>query len=225
MLPVLEAIREQDPHPDVTLAREVWVTLSPPDRELCDTWQTAVSSRGFDVYEAPEGKLSARNAAHAHAVSEGHNVIVSWDADARPLSDTTLRELLSPVVREGYACSNSRPVSAPDGVSGMIVDAAAAIEDVAIPHVHGQLHAFTADAWTEAGPFDETVSQTDIGEVRAEEEFAFRRRLSAVGGVKDVPGATVYNDPRRHYCRIPGVGDDAYCNRRGETTFAPTHPR
>lgn len=227
MLPVLESIREQSAPDGISVAYELWVTLSPPDRELCTTWQAAVEAEGFEVYEAPSGKLSARNAAHNHAVREGHDVIVSWDADAAPLANDTFSELLRPILEGSASCANSNPYSSSSGAFGVVVDVFASIEDVTVPHIHGQLHALTANAWQQAGPFDDSVDQTDVSAVRAEEEFAFRRRLQTQtdSGVVTAPGAVVYNDPRRAYCQVPGLGQNPYCGQRGVRTFSPLFRR
>jgi hypothetical protein len=222
MLGVLDEIRAQEVPPGVSVDNEVWVTLSPPDKELCDTWQSAVQARGFDVYEAPLGKLSARNAAHNHAVDAGYDIIISCDADAQPLDSDAFADLLDPLVNRGFSCSNSRPVASPTGALGRVVDVVGGLEDAVLPHIHGQLHAFTTRAWEIAGPFDTSIDQTDIEAVRAEEEFLFRRRLDQVDrGVVDVHDARVFNDPRRHYCRIPGTEQSEYCERRGQKTFSP----
>jgi len=227
MLPVLESIRDQAVPDGVSVDYEVWVTLSPPDRELCTTWQAAVEAEGFDVYEAPTGKLSARNAAHDHADRSGYDVIVSWDADAPPLADDTFVELLGPILSGDASCVNSNPYSSSAGAFGVVVDVLASVEDVTVPHIHGQLHALTVDAWRRAGPFDDSIDQTDVAAVRAEEEFAFRRRLQSQSpsGVVTAPGAVVYNDPRRAYCQVPGLGQNPYCGERGVRTFSPRFGR
>lgn len=199
---------------------QAWVTLDPPDRELCDTWQAAVEAEGVEVYEAPRGKLSARNSAHDLGLNKGYDVIVSWDADAPPVGDGVLSAMLEGLEEPDVVCVNSRPLSSVDGMPlSYAVDALAALEDVAVPHVHGQAHGFLADVWADAGPFDETVDQTDITEVRAEEEFAFYRRLREHGRVVTHPDVVVYNDPRRHLCKVPGMGDEGYCSERGVKTF------
>jgi len=227
MLPVLGSIRDQPVPDSVSVDYQVWVTLSPPDRELCSTWQAAVGAEGFDVYEAPPGKLTARNAAHNYAVREGYDVIVSWDADAPPLADHTFAELLEPILNGSASCVNSNPYSSSAGAFGAVVDVFASVEDVTVPHIDGQLHAMTADAWRQAGPFDDGIDQTDVTEVRAEEEFAFRHRLQSqsASGVVTAPGAVVYNDPRRAYCQVPGLGQNPYCGERGVRTFSPRFGR
>jgi len=227
MLPVLEQIHQQ-PVPDgVDVDYQLWVTLSPPDKELCTTWQAAIEAEGFEVYEAPSGKLSARNAAHNTAVRDGHDIIVSWDADAEPLSEMTLANLIVPMRAGEASCANSNPYSLPAGLFGVVVDVFSSVEDVTVPHIHGQLHALTADAWRQAGPFDDSIDQTDSAAVRAEEEFDFRRRLrtQTEHGVVDVADATVYNDPRRAYCQVPGMGQNPYCSQRGVRTFSPPNRR
>lgn len=183
---------------------EAWVTLSPPDRELCDTWQNAMEAEDVDVFEAPQGKLSARNAAHNSAVERGYDVLFSWDADAPPIGSAVLATMLREFEKDPRpVCVNSIPKSAPAGVFGHVVDLAAGIEEVATPHVNGQCHALTTDSWGEVGPFDDTVDQTHLPAVRAVEEFGMWRKLRSLGPVAQPPGATVYNDPRRISAKIP----------------------
>lgn len=226
MLGPLRAIREQEAPSGWRVSFQVWVTLSPPDRELCDTWQAAVESGGYDVYEAPPGKLSARNEAHDAAVADGYDAIVSWDADAKPLTENALASMLKALEEPGVVCANSRPRSGPSGgLFGSVVDAAARVEDTFAPHINGQAHAFTAEAWRQAGPFDTDLDQTEIVDVRAEEEFSFRRRLSAVGRVVTPPDAVVENDMRRNWCKVPLLGQSGYCDTRGEETFQPRSGR
>lgn len=226
MLKTLRSIREQNVPPGWEVSFQVWVTLSPPDRELCDTWQAAVEAGGYDVYEAPPGKLSARNEAHDSAVDDGYGAIVSWDADAKPLTENALASMLKALEEPGVVCANSRPRSGPTGgLFGSVVDAAARVEDTFAPHINGQAHAFTAEAWEGAGPFDTDLDQTEIVDVRAEEEFSFRRRLSTLGRVVSPPEAVVENDMRRVWCKVPVLGQSGYCDARGEETFEPRSRR
>lgn len=219
MLETLRQIRAQEVPDGWEVAFQVWVTLSPPDRELCDTWQAVVEAGGWDVYEAPRGKLSARNAAHDAAVEDGFDAIVSWDADAKPLRETTLAAFLVPLEQDAVVAVNSRPVSRNDGVFGAVVDVVAGAEDVFLPHMNGQAHSFTAEAWREAGPFDTDLDQTNIREVRPEEEFGFRYRVSRVGSIEKPASAVVENDMRRNWCKVPLLGQSGYCDTRGERTF------
>lgn len=195
---------------------EAWVTLSPPNRELCDTWQNAMAAENVGVIEAPQGKLSARNEAHDSAVERGYDVFFSWDADAPPLRDGVLASMLRAFEQDPRpACVNSKPKSSPDGLVGQAIDAFAAAEDVATPHIHGQCHALTAEAWDIAGPFDESLDQTSMQEVRSEEEFGFWRALRSVGPVVQPHDAVVYNDPRRTYCKLPFASSDHCVGRVG----------
>lgn len=213
----LRAIREQPTPEWATVRYEAWVT--PSDGA---TVRQAEMSDGWVVHEAPPGKLSARNAAHDHAVSDGADAVVCWDADAPPLGNDALRTLVAPL-REGAAATNSVPTS-PRTLVGAFTDLAATAEELLAPHINGQAHAFTTDAWTEAGPFTESVDQTSVYDTRAEEEFRFRRRLSRAGPVVDTP-ARVLNDTRRTECRL-GLRSDAFCERRsGSTTFGVTRRR
>jgi hypothetical protein len=80
----------------------------------------------------------------------------------------------------------------------------------------------TAEAWEQVGPFDESVDQTSMPEVRAEEEFGFWRRLRSLGRVAQPPRAVVYNDPRREYCKIPFASSD-HCTGRAGTFEKSEH--
>lgn len=201
---------------------EAWVTLSPPDKSLCDTWQAGMAARGVDTFEAPAGKLTARNAAHDSALSRGYDVIVPWDADAPPIHDDTLTELLRPINnREDVVAVNSRPVAATDpDVIARLTDITGYALDRINPHIHGQCHALTAEAWQTVGPFDDSIDQTTSTVVRREEEFDFYDRLAEIGTVVDQRSAEVFNDTRRTRCRVPLLGDSEFCSRRsGTTTF------
>ena len=195
---------------------EAWVTLSPPDRELCDTWQNAMAAEDVEVFEAPQGKLSARNAAHNHAVGEGYDVFFSWDADAPPVGEGVLASMLTAFDQEPMpACVNTRPVSSPgNGLFGMALDVLTTAEDIVFPHIHGQCHGLSAAAWNALGPFDESIDQTDLPTVRAEEEIGFWSRLLSVGPIVEPPEATVYNDPRRATCKVPLIPNADHCSGR-----------
>lgn len=226
MLPVLEAWADQPVPKDVELDREAWVTLHPPDKELCDTWQTAIAAAGFEAHEAPKGKLAARNKAHDHAFEEAEaDVVVVADADAPPLRQDTLVNLLEPFTDEDVVATNSNPVST--GMAGKVVNLFARFEDETRPQMHGQCSAITDWGWEEAGPFDTDLDQTRIEEVRDEEEFRFRDRLKQWGTVEDVEEAVVENDTRRVACSVPrAMGrftskypNSDYCQRHGVETF------
>lgn len=186
---------------------EAWVTLSPPDRELCDTWQNAMAAENVDVYEAPQGKLSARNVAHNSAVERGYDVFFAWDADAPPLNSDVLAVMLQAFEKEPTpVCVNSIPKSSPDGPIFFAYDVFCAAEEVLAPHINGQCHALTSGAWESAGPFDTSLDETNGVSVRGEEEFKFRRRLAAAGSIKQPPRALVYNDPRRFLSKFSFTG-------------------
>jgi len=202
---------------------EAWVTLSPPDRSLCTTWQAAMDAKGVDTFEAPQGKLTARNAAHDSALKRGYDVIVTWDADAPPLRQDTLVQLLAPFGDDAVVAVNSKPVTAIEpSVVDRTVDVVGMVEDRVKPHMHGQCSAFTANVWGEVGPFDTSIDESDENEVRPVEEFGFYHELSQYGEIVYASGAMVYNDPRRLHCTLPFMGDPEFCERReGNTTFSP----
>lgn len=227
MFPTLAQLARQRVPGSATVTREVWVTLSPPDRQLCDTWQTAMAAQGWQVYEAPDGKLSSRNKGHEHAVEQGADVIACVDADAPPISDSSLAELVRPFRDPSVAGVNGKPVASTTPV-GLLTNALGWAHDVIQPHFNGQCHAFTSQAWKQAGPFrvgqiDETVST----QVRREEEFQFRRRVESVGRVVDRASARFHNDTRRSECSIRqlrskfGGPTDPYCAKLGTSTFQP----
>lgn len=215
---VLSSINEQRVPGTVDVGLEAWVTPH-PDRGRCSTWSEATSVPGVSVHEAPSGKLSARNVAHRHAVDEGADVIVTWDADAPPRHSDVLAELVNPFERPGVVATNSKPLSPPT-VLGLVTNTLGRFEDTVRPHMHGQLSAFTSDAWEAAGPFDESLDQTDVTPVRQEEEFDFYHRLDSLGEVAYCPEAVVMNHTRRAECMI-GARNDEFCRRRGTETFHP----
>jgi len=228
MLPVLRAWGNQPTPEGITVDRQVWVTLSPPERELCTTWQAALEARGFEVHEAPEGKLAARNAAHNAAVESEYDVIAVADADAPPLRSDSLAQLLAPFRDEDTAAVAGRPKAA--GVPGLsaLVDLGQRVGTEAGLHLPGQFSAFTATAWDEAGPFDTSRSQTDLAAVRQEEEFDFRDRVAQHGVVETAPKAVVRNDMRRWKDKLNRAFDrfghyprDDWIEQREGVSFAP----
>lgn len=201
---------------------EAWVTkVSEPDVTM-----NVAEESGYETYEAPEGKISARNVAHERAFSDGCDAVISIDADAPPIQDDALDNLVRPIRTGEAVATNSVPLSSvgPDGdfsLFGALVDVGGYLEDLAAPHLHGQASAIGREAWEEAGPFDESVDQKDGIDIRSEEEFGFYHRVREVGEVVYPEGATVYNDPRRHACKVPLLADQDYCQRIGEVTFSP----
>ena len=214
------AIADQRVPDGVTATYEAWVTRSEDRRGTCSTMQAAKTVGGWDVYEAPAGKLSARNAAHNHALNHGADLICAWDADAPPLADGVLAALVETAMQDGVALANSNPVARDGSAIGLVSEVSSKVEDTIMPHVHGQCHVMTAEAWRVAGPFGTELDESDIGDVRGEEEFDFRRRVEEVGEVVDVPEAEVFNDPRRNICRLPNMeATSDFCKRRGDRTF------
>jgi hypothetical protein len=218
----LRSISAQPVPEDTTVSYEAWVTRSVNETcGYCDTMAAAQQTPRWRAISAPQGKLSTRNEAHQQAFEDGADIVVSWDADAPPLSDRALESLIQTARKPGVVAANSHPRSTTDdGVVGTVNDLAAGVEEVVRPHVNGQAHAVTRSGWTHAGPFNTRLDQTDVKAVRREEEFAFRNRLSEIGEVAHAPDAVVYNDPRRTRCKL-GLGDDEYCGRRGVKTFQP----
>lgn len=205
---------------------EAWVT--PVEKR--DRTARVAREEGLDVYEAPEGKISTRNAAHDHAFETGHDAVIEIDADAPPLNDDALDAMIEPLYDDSIAAVNSIPMAMRDpdwefSVVGAVVDIGGFLEDVFIPHFHGQCGAFREDAWRHAGPFDESVDQKNSVKIRREEEYDFYWRLRECGDVVYPKRARFYNDPRRHVCHTKIFGDADYCDRRGELTFEPSSER
>lgn len=201
---------------------EAWVTPSP----RYDTDAQAKAHPEFEAFEAPPGKLSARNAAHDHAREEGADVIVTWDADSKPAHGSVLAALLGPFGRDDDVVAvngNPKMVRSP---LGYINRAASSIEELVSPHMNGQLSAVSAYAWEVVGPFAEDVDQREIHEVREEEEFDFRRRLESAGDVVDAKEAVVLEDDRRSryhlwraFDRFGHYPADEWVSSRGEASF------
>lgn len=215
----LDAIRAQQTPPEYDVRLEAWVTPSRDETGRCSTLDAArrVLSNAA-VFEAPNGKLSTRNRAHDHAFENGADIIVSWDADAGPEHDDVLTALVTTLDEPGVVAANSVPVSNDGSVLGALVGLVGFVEDSVRPHVHGQLHTVTRHAWKQAGPF-RVPKETNIASVRREEEFAFHDRLQRLGKVRTAKDARVFNDPRRHYCRLPDPPEEDYCRRIGGDTF------
>jgi len=213
----LRAVSAQPTPDDVAVEYQAWVTRSVNETcGYCDTMSAAQQTRGWRTYEAPQGKLSARNKAHRQAFQNGADIVVTWDADAVPLHDQVLAELLAPLMESGqYPAVNSTPVTDPDGDGGLlaqVVDSAARAEDILSPHLNGQAHAIRTAAWEEAGPFDTDRDETSLWETRQEEEYGLWGRLRRLGPIPRPNEATVFNDPRRHICKIPGAASPDWCD-------------
>lgn len=199
---------------------EAWITPSHPD----DPSFRVVEQHGFPAFEAGQGKLTARNEAHNSAFDRGFDAVVTLDVDATLLSKYTLDNLLTPLETEGVGATNSMPISGrrPDGTispGGLLIDLGGRIEDVVYPHMHGQCSAFTERAWAYAGPFSTHLDQTDVDEVRLEEEVGFYNRINEKFEMEFCKDAPVYNDMRRHLTRLGVTHDESYQERIGTKTF------
>lgn len=177
----------------------------------------------FEFIETPPGKLSSRNVAHDTALERDYDVIVSGDGDARPVDASYLESLLEPFTDPGVAGVtgtqyDDNPVTFP--ISHLAYEI-----DLFRRPIYGRSSAFTADAWERAGPFDESVDQTDVYETRGEEEFDFRRRIERVGAFHIAKDANVHSDLRRPICHLQQQWSKAgrhvspYCQRSGTETF------
>lgn len=209
------------PHFVSDISREAWVT--PSDGR---TMQIAREHRGFKAFEAPSGKLPARNEAHDSAVRRGYDVMVAFDADAPPLTENTLPALLQPIYN-GEAVATNAYADAEGGLLASVTNARERFKG-AIGGVNGRGHAFTRSAWEHAGPFRQ-VNDADIKSVWVEEELKFPYRVRQVGPFKRAPDARVHRDLRRERCRLAKLKGDAespFCERMsGDTTFAPERRR
>lgn len=222
MVEALESIRGQRVPDGIDVSHEVWVT---PSKGA--TMKAAESVDGFEVFEAPSGKLSARNAAHDSAVERGHDVIVTWDADAPAVTDESLASLLAPFEDGDVVAVRGEPVS-PVSLFGVIENVTRRfVSRPMYNHLHGQLSAFTAEGWERAGPFNTGLDQTELHDVWKEEEVGFAARLREHGRMVHAGNAAVYNDSRRTECRFEssfgrfGRPVSDWCSSRGEETFRP----
>lgn len=218
----LREIRDQEVSKPWTFNVEAWVT---PNSDPCTTMALAESVDGVDVYEAPKGKLSARNEAHTTAAARGADVIVQWDADAPPLEDRSLDKLLAHLLEDGVVGVSGWASSRDSDLLSRAVSIQAYADWFVLQPFYGRFSAFTADAWRQVGPFPEDIDQTGMGPMRAVEEIGFRRELRQVGRVVDAFDARVHLDDRRFRCYLNplmGKPQPSYCAERGGTeTFEP----
>lgn len=237
----LQLLSYAEPYDRVTDTMDAWAACQVPDTVDQITYEAAVTPAPddtirdlhpdaardhelFDLHVVPGGKLTARNRAHNAAVDRGDDVIITTDVDAPPLREDVLGALLAPYDDPGVVATNSVPVAV--GPIGLAVNLLALVEDIARPHMHGQLSSFTADSWAAVGPFPVgELDETNIRDVRAVEEIGLHRDLSQLGTVVSVPEARVLNDTRRVTCLFedvrPGAPRYDFCRQRGESTFAP----
>jgi hypothetical protein len=220
----LDAWKRQTLADEHTASVQLWVTPASPAFEDDPTVQVAREYPDVTVHRAPPGKLTARNTAHDHAVSRGYDAIVTADADVVPADAHVLQAAVDALADPDVAAVNSR-VRATGGVAGPVATAAGRVMDFLRPHMNGQLSGFTAEAWERAGPFDESVDQTEMSAVRSEEEFDFRRRLEHSGSVARPKGVRAIEGTRRIECHVQrsfarfGQPTDDYCSERGVSTF------
>lgn len=217
--PTMDGYARLDIPPGVDVDLQAWVTPTRSGRTVREVRQ----HHSFNLWEAPEGKLDARNAAHDKATRDGYDIIVTADADEPPMSADYLHRLVQPI-RDGGAVATTGFPKDTSFVSPL-VDAWRLADQLRGP-IRGNTSAFTIDAWRLAGPLDTTnTKQSSIDSVRSEEEFQFRRRLSDAGRVEDVYEARTVANNRRNLCKIQDamnpVGDagEGYCGRRGTATF------
>lgn len=218
----LDAWAEQYVPSWADISYEAWVT--PSGRG--ETWRQAEEHPVFEAAEAPQYKLRARNAAHDSAVERGYDAIMTVDADAPPLSDDTLKNLLTAAREPRVACVCANPVASKTPV-GIYSNIGVYTKEV-IGGIHGQCHVLSRGAWQHAGPFSDGVDHTDLKSVWKEEEYRFGRRLRQHGKVVYKFDAPVFNDTRRRECAwrdiLPGE-KDAYCEKPdGDETFHPRKP-
>lgn len=228
----LDALADQRAPAGWTLGYECWVTPAAgvADRRDCGTWRQAADHPIFEAFEAPRGKLSARNAAHDAALDDGADAVVTWDADTTPQNSRSLAALVEPLADDDVVATNSRPYAPPSPLS-LVTNAVAVVRRTLTPHLHGQASGISAEGWRAAGPFDTDLDQTDIGDVWAEEEVGFYWRLQSVGRVARPPAAVVWSSNRRAHCKIEramtmGVRPvtSGWCRRRGVESFAGSKP-
>lgn len=218
----MDAWADQPVPEGANISYEAWITPDDGADWRRATWREAETHPVFDPFEAPQYKLVARNAAHDSAIDRGYDAWITADADAPPLSDSTLSALIDGVSKPENVAAVSNPVCdvTPIGIwSNLGVYAKEFIGGI-----HGQCHAVTARGWAEAGPFEENLNHTEIRSVWAEEEYGFGQRLHDAGGVDYRFDAPVYNDTRRRECawyKAWGKRHE-FCERvEGDDTFAP----
>lgn len=171
-----------------------------PDPVVARMVEQAEAHETFGLLRTPPGKLPSRNEAHDIAASRGADVIVVGDADAPPLHEDYLHELLAPFEAGEVAATNARPMASWTRPFGFTTNFLGFLDDRIRPHMHGQGHALSAEAWIVVGPFATDFDLTNSRRVRAEEEYGFRHRLAEYAPVVDVWSARVYNDTRRSVC-------------------------
>lgn len=221
----LDAIAGQDLPSDVSLAaREVWVT--PKDGA---TMRTAERHPSFTAREAPDGFVSTLNRMHNSAAERGADAFIKIDADAPPRHDSVFRSLIGASRDDRAVAVNSRPLCGRDSGFGVLVNFINLPHRAVFPYLHGQCHLMKTSSWQKIGPYDETIDQTDSILVWLEVEKHPMGRLLSLGEVPKPEDAVVKNDTRRHRCqvarRVPFIEQSAWCDERGEETFAPQHPR
>lgn len=221
----LDQIADQGVPAGWTVEYEAWVTLDAEDNE---TWLQANAHPDFTAYEAPPGKISARNAAHGHAFNGDAHSVVTWDADSIPAHDGVLAAILEPLERDGVIASNGNPRKPYTNPVNVAASFLGTVEDYVRPHMNGQLHAFHRGAWVCAGPFRTDLDQRHMNAVRTEEEFRFHQRLRSCGEVVKAKDAVVVEDPRRvaHHLKRPFQRFGRYPQtewekERGAKTFMP----
>lgn len=183
----------------------------------------------FRLMKTPKGKLSSRNVVHDSALEDGAEVIISGDADAPPAQDDYLVKMLEPLTNSGVVGVNGFQQA--HGLTRPLLMAGYYGDLYVNRPMFGRSSAFRADAWRAVGPFDTDLDQTDVHEVRQEEEFRFRRSLEDLGDVIDRTDARVTSSGRRVMCMAldalnpVGRSEAPYCSRRGTETFAPDRRR
>lgn len=223
--PTMDAYAALDAPEGVSVDLQAWVTPTKSGR----TVEEVRAHPDFDLRQAPEGKLNARNAAHDAATRAGYDTIVTADADEPPMTRDYLAELLAPIQSGDAVATTGFPKDT--SIVSPFVDAWRLADQLRGP-IRGNTSAFTTDAWRLAGPLDASnTKQTSVNSVRAEEEFDFRRRLNDLGGVEDVYEARTVANNRRNVCKVQdamnpvGGPTEGYCGRRGATTFSPQRSR
>lgn len=224
----LRAIVDQPAPSGWTVEFEAWITPDTSSVEDDPTWTIAQSIPGLDVFEAPSGKLSTRNAAHEDALARGVDAIVVWDSDVRPRSPDVLSALLEPLEQPDVLAVNSVERHPPT-VAGFAMDFIFKPIVRGPRYMHGQCHSMTAGAWEQFGPFDESIDQTDIREMWTEEQNRMYDVLDELGTIAQPADAVVVHQNRRMWCKmgkawrtIDGRQLEPWCQNRGEKSFDPT---
>jgi hypothetical protein len=216
----------ETPVPDNwTFEYQAWVTPTEGHRTL----RQAENHPAFKAFQAPQGKLTTRNKAHDWAFSRNYDFVITADADEPPLRDDYFAELLAPFQSGRVHAVSGWPKNT--GLSAPLTGFARRLDETRRP-LRANCSALDEMAWLSAGPFrTDDVDETEVGSVRREEEFDFRRRIEEIGEVVEQHSAMVEANNRRNLSKVYdalrplGDTDLGHAASRQAETFAPHERR